>query len=240
MPETLYPIGYGSEHVTLAELKRREGDGMHPEYARRFWAWIESLGGEVGVGDGWRPTPSPTSEASRLGKSFHQTQVFASGFLGWCAVDCVAKDGPDANNSHDGMTAELAATAVPYGLHANIGTPGQMGYEAWHIQPIEIDGFDSWAKLRLDPVANYPLPGTPPPPPPPEKVAVKRIIINHTVVKTAFNEDGTIISDDVFNALDMTRVQLVDSDHEQFLAMACEVNGPAVAYDLGKRAERFK
>mgnify|MGYP003630841752 FL=1 len=155
-----YPYGYGEGTKTMAVLRARYEPKMHPEYARRLFAWIESLGGRVGVGGGWRKTPSDTSQASRDGKSFHQDQWFRSGLVAYCAVDCVAADGSDADANHDGMTAELAATAVPFGLHANIGRPGESRYESWHIQPIEIDGWQSWVNAgRTDPNPDFVLPG---------------------------------------------------------------------------------
>lgn len=171
-----YPVGYGTTTMSMEVLRARFEGPMHPEYARRLFAWIEHMDGAVGIGSAWRKNPDPISYASRMGWSFHQDQKFASGFVGIAAIDAVAQDGPDANFSHDGMTSGLAATAVPFGLHANIGLPGQPGYEAWHIQPLELDGYKSWvARGRPDPVAGFVLPGTPKPTPKPPEVPVAQI-----------------------------------------------------------------
>jgi len=210
----LYPIGYRDESVDLAELIRREGDGLHPAIARRFWAWIAWLKGEVGVGDGWRPTPSPVSQASRDGESFHQWQLFASGLTAWCAIDCVVRDGPDANNSHDGMTAELAATAVQFGLHANIGIPGVRGYESWHIQGIEMDSYDAWVRAgRPDPDPDFPLPTATLPTTPEEIPEMLAIRPAHPDLNPGlFTVDGHPISAELYAELGVD-LTIIDQDH---------------------------
>lgn len=123
--------------------------------------------GKLGVGGDWRPTPSNTSAASRAGRSFHQDQTHADGFRGATAIDYVWEDGPDAGSWHDGVpTGGVPPTGTPeaamFGIHANISAPGQKGWESWHGQPLEIDG---WATATangtrpapaIDP--NYPLP----------------------------------------------------------------------------------
>ena len=237
-----FPIGYQIEYVGIDELIRREFREVHPAFLQRFIPWLVSHAGRIGVGDaGPRKNPSNVSPASKRGRSFHQKQRFRSGQLVFAAVDCVTVDGPDGNHNHDGMTAELAATAVPFGLHANIGTPGEYGYEAWHLQCAEMDSYAAWLRAgRPDPVMDYPLPGGPGGVELPEEGDdMQRMVIHHSTVQAAFNEDGTIISDDAYQALEVSNLTLVESDHPEFLALACEVNGPAVAYELGKRAQRF-
>jgi hypothetical protein len=55
--------------------------------------------------------------------------------------------------------------ATLFGIHANVGTPGQSGFESWHGQPIELDGWQTWHDAgRPLPVAGYPLPNDPSPP----------------------------------------------------------------------------
>lgn len=161
---TLYPIGYGTELVTLEELITREmGHGMLPEAQRRHIALIVDRGGELGIGDGWRPTPSNTSEASKKGQSFHQTQTFADGTKGWVAIDFVCRN-PSGGKHVAPVTGVIPVQGTKesrvWGIHANVGTPGQSGWEPWHGQPIELDGWQTWVNAgRPNIQQNYPLPG---------------------------------------------------------------------------------
>lgn len=160
-----YPSAYGRAMVSMTELKRRYSGDMEPEFARRLFAWIASKEGAVGIGSGWRPTPSNISAASRAGRSFHQTQTFADGSRHFCAVDLVV---PTADKHSSGG---VPAASVPlqgsreaevWGVHANVGTPGKKGFESWHVQPIEIDGFSAWANSgRVRPTPNRDVPGNP-------------------------------------------------------------------------------
>jgi hypothetical protein len=156
---TLYPDGYGTEMVTIEKMIAKHGPKMHPEFKRRFFAYIEYKGGLLGVGGGWRSI-SQISAASAAGKSFHQDQKFASGITAYCAVDLVTTDGPDANNTHDGVTWEMTADAPTYGLHTFIKVPN----EPWHIQPKEIRGWQTWVDAGRPDPQFFALPGTTPPP----------------------------------------------------------------------------
>lgn len=159
---TRYPVGYGTAHVSLDELKHRYIDGMEPEYARRLFAWIESKDGAVGIGSAWRPNPSNVSHASRLGRSFHQTQSFADGTKHFCAVDLVVETA--GKHTSGGVPIDLVPLqgsdeARQWGVHVNIGTPGKPGFESWHMQPVEIDGWDAWANAgRRRPIPGHALP----------------------------------------------------------------------------------
>lgn len=156
-----YPVGYVTATVTLAELKRRYSGNMEPEFARRLFAWIESKGGSVGIGGASRPNPSDTSEASRLGRSFHQIQTFADGSRHFCAVDLVhlaSSGGQHRTIQWSEVPKEGSAEATTWGLHCNVQKP----QEPWHIQPIELDSFGAWERLgRPRPQAGYELPGNP-------------------------------------------------------------------------------
>ena len=58
---TTYPVGYGTQEMTLDELRSAHGGRMEPEYARRLFAWLEYKGGVVGM-----TLPGPAS--GRLGR----------------------------------------------------------------------------------------------------------------------------------------------------------------------------
>jgi hypothetical protein len=135
----------------------------HPEFVRRLMAWIESKQGQVGVGGGWRATGAQPARDGFApeGRSFHQNQTFNDGFIGAAAVDLVARDGPDVNFNHDGVAWSMvprqgSADAKKWGVHCNIDS------EAWHMQPVEIDGWQSWVNAgRPAPKAGYPIPAPP-------------------------------------------------------------------------------
>lgn len=175
------PLGYGSSRVSLRRIEELlEADGYQRASIRRHLALLHARGGDLGVGGRWRTCPHPVSQASRDCESFHQDQDFADGFRGPAAIDYVWVDGPDAGDAHDGVPVggvpvQGSAEAAVFGIHANVGTPGQAGFESWHGQPVEIDGWKSATNdgrrpaPAIDPL--YPLPAEhdpyPPAPPPP-------------------------------------------------------------------------
>lgn len=166
---TLFPDGYRTDMVSLDQMVARYRAKMHPEFARRFFAYMEYKGGLLGVGQAWRPTQPPRPGFAPDGQSFHQDQRFEpSGFVGCAAVDLVTTDGPDANNTHDTITWAMTADAPAWGLHTFIRAPIE---EPWHIQCIEHRGWAAWVlRGRPDPDPNFVLPGQgfPPPKPLPE------------------------------------------------------------------------
>ena len=180
---TLYPVGYGHELLPMEKVRERYASKFHPVAWKLHEDYMVHMGGLLGPGGGWRPTPSDTSEASRLGKSFHQTQTYASGTKGCCAIDYVARNG---NNVHRApRTGELPIQGSPeaaeWGIHANVGRPGSGGWEPWHAQPIQMDGYDTWLHQgRPDPrpVASKPEPPPPPKPTPKEAVDMIRLDLN--------------------------------------------------------------
>lgn len=163
-PVTTYPVGYGSAEMTMAQMRATFEPRMEPEYARRLFAWLEWKGGVVGIGSGWRSRQATTSPATQAGKSFHQTQRFADGWEGYCAVDLVVRR-PGMGHSSGAVPwsdvpVQGSQYAKDWGLHANVTG------ESWHLQPIEIDGFGSWDRNgRPRPKPGYAIPTETPPPP---------------------------------------------------------------------------
>lgn len=159
---TQFPTGYGYSLVSLDHLHDHHVQhGMDPRFADRLFPWLENGDGQVGIGAAWRRTPSSCSAASRAGHSFHQTQHFADGFRGFVAVDLVARNpghkhrAPHVNE----VPVQGSHDAQVWGVHVNVGTPHTRGFEVWHMQPIEIDGYQSWHHAGSQRIsANYPLP----------------------------------------------------------------------------------
>lgn len=158
------PFGYGDTYVSLRWLETWLLEHHHPEYVRRLLAWLHYKGGKVGVGGGWRAGGAQPDRPGFApeGKSFHQDQEYIDGFTGACAVDTVYEDGPDPGTAHDGIAwrevpQQGTAEAARWGVHANVGVPG--AGESWHIQPVEIDGWQTWWNTgRPAPRPGYPIP----------------------------------------------------------------------------------
>jgi hypothetical protein len=167
---TLYPSGYGKTMVTIDQIAAQHRPHMHPEAFRRGMAFIVSQGGKFGVGGGYRPPGTqPTKPGfAPAGKSFHQDQEFPAGrvYVAWDMVVAVP-GGPHRAPRWADVPAQGSQWAADCGVHMNVPT------EPWHMQPVEIDGWDSWVKDgRKDIVTNYPIKGeavvpNPPTPNPP-------------------------------------------------------------------------
>tara|TARA_R110000803_G_scaffold160536_1_gene224450 strand:+ start:3476 stop:4282 length:807 start_codon:yes stop_codon:yes gene_type:complete len=145
-----YPNGYGTSRVTLDEMKDKHAAKMHPEFARRFFAYIEAKQGLLGVGGGWRATGTQPDKSGFApeGKSFHQSQTFKSGIVGYCAVDLVTGNG---TSKHKAPAWADTDDAPQFGLHTFIKG------EPWHIQCVEMRGFQSWVYAgRPDPANKSP------------------------------------------------------------------------------------
>jgi len=128
-------------------MARLHGGKMHPEFHRRFFSYIESKNGLLGVGGGWRDVQPVKPGFAPPGKSFHESQRFGSGFFGYAAVDLVVPRGHGL--VHRAPTWGETGDAPSFGLHTFIRSPKP---EPWHIQCLEMRGFDSWvAAGRPDP-----------------------------------------------------------------------------------------
>jgi len=148
----LYPDGYGDNLLPLTQVDVRHGSRMHEEFRRRLFAWLESMDGLIGIGGGWRATGAQPDRQGFApeGKSFHQDQQFRSGVTAYCAVDLVARN---PGQDHRAPTWGESSTAPKFGLHTFIKG------EPWHLQPIEIRGWQNWVTAgRPDPKAGFPLP----------------------------------------------------------------------------------
>jgi hypothetical protein len=169
---TLYPTGYQDDYRSMLELRAQYEPAMHPAFARRVFPWIGSCKGFVGIGSGVRDSQPDLPGFAPAGRSFHLRQRFASGRLAYAALDLVVIDGPDAGNAHDApawshVPIQGSAEAARWGVHCNIGKPGDPWPkgESWHMQPVELDGFDTWlAQGRPDPAMTYPIPTVEVPP----------------------------------------------------------------------------
>ena len=160
----LYPSGYGTRLVTFDQLVEQHTPHMHPEAARRGFNFILCQQGKFGIGGGYRPPgtqPSGTTFAPK-GKSFHQDQPFPSGMF-YIAWDLVVRN-PGGNHRAprwSEVPRQGTQLATDYGVHCNVGEPGSVGNEPWHMQPVPIDGWQSWVNDgRPDIQYNYPIKNT--------------------------------------------------------------------------------
>lgn len=183
---TLYPSGYVRAMVDIDELFRRHRvDLMHPEYARRLRAWLIAQNGRIGIGGSWRSKQPAKAGVAPEGMSFHQSQTFASGRVAFCAVDLVVVN--PGGNHRSPLWSEVLKQGSPatrtWGLHCNVSG------EPWHMQPIEIDGYQSWVRAgRKEPVAGYPIPV----PSGMDAVAAGIAAAKRTVIRLGANEDAVV------------------------------------------------
>lgn len=165
MSETLYPMGYGTKLVTMAELRAKHELDLHPAAAPRIFGWLESCGGLVGIGGGVRADGSQPDKPGFApeGQSFHQRQPFRdlNGGRAFAAFDLVVRNEVPGKPHRSPRWQEVPhrgnAVAKAWGVHCNVYPS-----EPWHLQPIEISGWRSWV-LRGRPglAAAYPIPGRP-------------------------------------------------------------------------------
>jgi hypothetical protein len=161
---TLYPVSYGFREATLEEMKTTFGSMIHPEFARRGFNWLESLNGVLGIGSGIRFTQPTGDGFAPAGRSFHLRQKFRSGLYVYSSWDLVIRR-PGMTHSSGAIPVHLvplqgSAEAAKWGVHINVGRPGQDGFEVWHLQCVEQDGYDRWVNEgRPDPDPNYVIPG---------------------------------------------------------------------------------
>ena len=101
--------------------------------------------------------------------SFHQDQRYHDGTVWYAAVDLVARNPGAVHRARrpGECPPQGSPDAARWGVHINTS-------ESWHIQPVELDGYQSWVKNgRPRPQPGYPIPGgggTPAPSPNPNPV----------------------------------------------------------------------
>jgi hypothetical protein len=168
--DTLYPIYYGTRLVTFDELRNVFEPHMHPEAAIRGFNFILHHGGKFGIGGGRRTSQPDAPGFAPAGKSFHQDQQFPSGlfYVAWDMV--VVNPGyPHRAPLRDEVPTQYSQPAIDYGMHMNVGTPGTKGFEPWHMQPIELDGYDVWVRHGCQDLRyGYPIVISTPRPQPPQ------------------------------------------------------------------------
>jgi peptidoglycan hydrolase-like protein with peptidoglycan-binding domain len=159
MAETLYPWGYRKALVTMARMKQlARWDLLEYEVGQRVEAYLKSKGGTMGIGGAVRFVQPEKDGFAPPGKSFHELQTFVSGQKKYCAFDLVMRNG--ANNHRAPRWSEVPKQGSGhvdiknYGVHANVDG------EPWHLQPIEIDGWQTWINNgRPHPNGNFPIKG---------------------------------------------------------------------------------
>jgi hypothetical protein len=174
---TLYPWGYAKSKVGIDRLKQLARiDLMEPEYARRLFAWIESKHGQIGIGGGWREVQPDKPGFAPKGKSFHQSQNFVDKTTWYMAVDLVHVNGSNVHRSPTWAEVPKQGSGNPeikaFGVHCNVDK------EPWHMQAVEVDGYDTWVRNgRRRPIANLPISGVPPVAPPVPKPEPPRVYL---------------------------------------------------------------
>jgi len=146
----MHPNGYNTTMITLSRMRDLHEPKMHPEFSRRFFAYMEHKG--FGVGGGFRTTQPVKPGFAEPGKSFHEAQTFASGLSAYCAVDLVVAV---PGGKHRAPTWAECADAPDFGLHTFVKN------EPWHIQPFEIRGWQTWVNAGRPDPQPFTLPNDP-------------------------------------------------------------------------------
>lgn len=183
MPEVTYPVGYGRDEMTLSQIAAKYGPNCEPTFFARFLAWLPTTGGKIGIGSGVRSVQPVGPTFAPGTKTFHMIQTYVDGTKWYSAFDLVCRtSNGKAVATREQATGTHSSGAIPQswvplqggaeanlrGVHINVGSPGSSGFEVWHLQPVEQDGYDSWAKAgrkRPDPNREFPGKNKPPVPP---------------------------------------------------------------------------
>ena len=195
MSDTLYPIFYGTRLVTWDVLVNTFEPNMHPEAARRGFNFMHHQGGKFGIGGGFRAlgTQPDRPGFATEGRSFHQPQDFPSGMF-YTAWDVVVVNPGYKHRSPrwNEVPEQGGELSRQYGYHMNVSS------EAWHGQPIELDGWWGWVNAgRKDLLPDYPItinsprpqPPQPPTPPPTEQPPTEGIMVQ---VQSRYLKEGAV------------------------------------------------
>ncbi len=156
----LYPWGYARALVSMSRLKAlARVELMEDEAAQRFFAYIGSKNGRMGIGGAVRFEQPDLPGFAPNGKSFHQLQTFDDGDQKFMALDLVMRNGSNIHRSPTWSEVPAQGTkhidSWNYGVHANVTG------EPWHLQVIEVDGYDTWVyNGRNHPNSNFRIRGT--------------------------------------------------------------------------------
>lgn len=159
MTETLYPWGYQKALVTMARLKQlARWDLLEPETGQRVEAFLRSRGGRMGIGGAVRFVQPEKEGFAPPGKSFHELQMFHTRKNFYCAFDLVMRNGSSIHRAPRWDEVPRQGSGhqdiKDYGVHCNVSG------EPWHLQPIEIDGWQTWVDNgRPHPNGNFPIKG---------------------------------------------------------------------------------
>jgi len=163
---------------------------MHPEYWRRLANFLIHQGGKFGIGGGWRLTNPDRPGFAPDGMSFHQSQDFPDvQDDAYAAVDLVVVNPGYKHRAPMWSEVPVQGTqqALNYGVHCNVGKPGEDGSESWHNQPTELDGYRTWVmagrpglKPNYNIVLGAPRPTPPQPPTIPNPIQTEKIMAQFT------------------------------------------------------------
>lgn len=156
------PLGYGTRRGTFADVLALSPVPVWPEFARRLEAALYTKrvieGIDIGVGEIGRLVNPVKPGAAPPASSFHEPHMGSTEpYKGAaCAADMTL--GNSVNGKHAVITdwsivPSQARGESCCGLHSNVGDPYAGGTdEAWHWQPVEIDGFATWRLAGSPPV----------------------------------------------------------------------------------------
>jgi hypothetical protein len=118
------------------------------------------MDGLIGCGQTYRAVQPSKPGFAPPGMSFHEKQKFASGLFAVSAVDLVARAAVgNPNPAHRSPTWEESGTSPNYGVYTFVKG------EPWHMQCIEMRGYQTWVNAGRPDPQHFTLPTTQSPQP---------------------------------------------------------------------------